>query len=205
MKIKAFPRIAIVSALVLLSGCASYRASSLDSLSGAMIQSSSSKTNEQIMVSAKAFDPMDCKHYLGRNVLREGYQPVQLFIQNNSDKNYIVSLDRLSLPHAYPEQVAKTVHTSTMARVLGYGIPGVLIAWPLIIPAVLDGIKSSEANDALDMDFHIKSARQEQIVAPRSYFNKLVFVDKNLYQPDFTLTLIEQETKKEELFHIVAG
>jgi hypothetical protein len=107
-----------------------------------------------VKVAAKAFDKMDCKRYLDRDVIKKGYQPVQLFIQNNSDKNYLLSLNRLSLPYVRPEEVARTVHTSTMGRILGYGIPGIVIAWPLIIPAVVDGVKSSEANEALDKDFY---------------------------------------------------
>ena len=193
------------SALLLLSGCASYHANSLNNLSSAITsQACHSKIND-IAIAAKAFDKMDCKRYLDRDVLRKGYQPVQLYIQNNSDRSYVLSLNRLSLPYAGPEEVARTVHTSTVGRVLGYGIPGIILAWPLVIPAVVDGIKSSDANEALDMDFYIKTAKEDQIIAPHSHFNKLIFVDACEYQSNFTLTLIDQESKKEEIFHIAAS
>jgi hypothetical protein len=205
MKTKSFSFIAISSALILLTGCASYRAASLDHLSSNSVQSST--LSSDIVVSAKAFDTLDCKRYLDRDVIREGYQPVQLFIHNNSNKSYEFSLDRISLPYAPPEFVARTVHTSTAGRICAYGIPGLIVpfAFPLIIPAVVDGIKSSEANEALDMDFYAKSVKNSQIVAPHSYFNKLIFVDRNEYQPSFSLTLIDQDSKKEETFNIVAG
>jgi hypothetical protein len=203
MKAKSFSFIAISSALIFLTGCASYRASSLDHLHSNT--ASQPAPYSGVMITAKAFNSMDCKRYLDRNVLREGYQPVQLFIQNNSNKSYLFSLNRISLPYAIPEQVASTVHTSTMGRILGYGIPGVIIAWPLIIPAVVDGIKSSEANAALDIDFYAKSAKQSEIVGPHSYLNKLIFVDRSSYQSQFSLTLIDQDSNKEEIFTIAAS
>src|SRR5690349_14684883 len=141
MKTKSLSFIAISSALIFLTGCASYRAASLDPIYSN--SASQPAPSSGIVVTAKAFDSSDCKRYLDRNVLREGYQPVQLYIQNNSSKSYIFSLNRFSLPFARPEQVASTVHTSTMGRALGYGIPGVLVAWPLIIPAVVDAMRSS--------------------------------------------------------------
>ena len=109
----------------------------------------------------------------------------------------------MSSPHASPEEVARTVHTSTLGRILGYGIPGLVIVWPLIIPAVVDGIKSSEANEALDMDFYTKTA-SDRMIAPHSNFNRLVFVPYGEYQSNFTLTLIDQESKKEKTFAVTA-
>lgn len=206
MKSKLFSVVMSVSALILLSGCANYRANSLNTLySESLMQESHSKTEGDITILAKAFDTMDCKRYLDRDVIRRGYQPVQLYIQNNSDKFYFFALNRLSLPYVQPEEVAKTVHTSTIGRVLGYGIPGIVIAWPLIIPAVVDGIKSSEANDLLDKDFYSKSVKEEQIVPPHSCLNKIIFFDVNDYQSNFTLRLIETESKKEELFNLSAS
>lgn len=205
MKSKSISFIAITSAMMLLAGCASYRAASLDPLSSNAVHSSTPSSD--LVITAKAFDTLDCKRYLDRNVIKEGYQPVQLYIHNNSNKSYEVSLSRISLPHAPPEFVARTVHTSTAGRICAYGIPGLIVpfAFPLIIPAVVDGIKSSEANDALDIDFYAKSVKTSQIVAPHSYFNKLIFVDRNEYQPHFSLTLIDLDSRKEETFNIVAG
>src|ERR1700690_3137595 len=144
--------------LLLLSGCATYHATSLNTLSSEMmIQATHSKSND-VKIIAKAFDKVDCKRYLDRDVIQKGYRPIQLYIQNNSDKSYEFSLHRLSLSSASSEEVARSVHTSTVGRVLGYGIPGLVIAWPLVIPAVVDGIKSTEANEALDRDFYAKTA-----------------------------------------------
>lgn len=184
-KIFFFP---LAIAMFLLSGCASYNAFPLET---PIIQSCSQK-NEDILISATPFNKADCKRYLDRDVLSKGYQPVQLFIQNASDKNYAFSLQRISLSCARPEEVADKVHTDTAGRAAGYGA-GAIFLWPLAIPAIVDGVKSSNANEALDNDFSAKTAR-DQIIPPHSYFNKLIFVPVKEYQSAFTITLMDQES-----------
>lgn len=205
MKTKLFSSVVISSAATLfLTGCASYNAASLNSLSPEVFfQSSASGKKEDVVIAAKVFNKMDCKRYLDRDVLNKGYQPLQLCIQNNSDKSYAFSLNRISLPCVRSEEVAEKVHTSTIGRVLGYGIPGLLIAWPLVIPSIVDGIKSSEANEMLDSDFSSKTAR-DQIISPYSQFNKVIFVPKGEYQSSFVITIVDLESNQPKSFNITA-
>ncbi len=205
MKTK-LPHIIVISLMAtsLLSGCASYKAASLNGLSSeAAISSSFFARKDDVVVVAKAFNKADCKRYLDRDVLKKGYQPVHLYIQNNSDNSYAFALNRISLPCASYESVTTKVHTSTIGRVLGYGIPGLLIAWPLVIPAVVDGIKSSEANELLDNDFASKTAR-DQIILPHSYLNKVFFVPIAEYQSSFTITIMDQESNQPKNFNVTA-
>ena len=88
-----------------------------------------------------------------------------------------------------PEEVAEQVHTSTVARAAGYGAAA-LIFWPFAIPAVVDGVKSAQANDALDDDFCTKSAK-DQIIAPHSHVNMLMFVPMQCYNSTFHVTLVD--------------
>ncbi len=110
------------------------------------------------------------------------------------------SLNRISLSAARPEEVAEKVHTSTVGRAAGYGV-GALFLWPLAIPAIVDGIKSSDANDALDNDFSAKVAH-DQVIFRHSHFNKIIFVPVNEYQPAFKVTLIEQDSNKPKIFNV---
>lgn len=185
---------------LLLAGCASYHAAPLSQLSPDVIQSRSTK-NQDVLIAAKAFDRMDCKRYLDRDVIRQGYRPVQLYIRNNTDKNYIFALNRMGLPLARPEEVAQRVHTSTVGRAIGYGV-GSLILWPLIIPAIVDGMGSAEANTLLDADFYSKTAK-DQVIAGHSHLNTLVFVPNFGFKSEFTLTLIDQESAEPRSFDVV--
>ena len=152
----------------------------------------SASAEKDVVATAKAFNKSDCKRYLDRDVIAEGYQPIQLYIENKSDKPYSFALSRVSLPVAQPEEVAQTVHTSTVGRAVGYGV-GAIFLWPLAIPAIVDGVKSAEANDHLDVDYSSKAAR-DQVIQPHSHFNKLLFVPVNGYQSSFTVTLMDQNS-----------
>ncbi len=190
----------IVLSVGYLSGCARYNARSLNSLSSDLMTTSKSKG---VGVVARTFTQADCKRYLDRDVINEGYQPVQVYLQNNTAKSYSFSLNRISLPHAAPEEVAEKVHTSTAGRVAGYGA-GALILWPLVIPAIVDGVMSSQANERLDNDFYSKAAK-DQVVNPYSHINTLIFVPCSSYVNDFTITLIDQETNEPVLLNVTAS
>ena len=187
--------------LLVLTSCASYRSSLLNNPSQGIVNYSSVK-KDNLVVIAKEFDKDDCRRYLDRDVIAKGYQPVQLYIRNNSEKDFYFSIDNVSLPCVSATEVARRVHTSTFGRVLGYGV-GALFLWPLAIPAVVDGIRSSEANEALDRDFASKAAKEAMIFRGLS-LNKLIFVRREDYQNNFQVTLIDQETKTPSTFNLEA-
>lgn len=195
--------IAASSVLLTLTGCASYNASPLNMLSTEMMLSHSDPDvkNSNLLVVAKSFSKEDCERYLDRDVIRKGYQPVQLFIQNNSNKDYHFSLNRISMPSAKPDEVAKKVHTNTAGRATGYAVAGLLTSGLLFIPAIVDGIGSANANEALDYDFSTKVA-QDQTIYSHSHFNKLLFVPVSAYEQILSITLIDKETSLPETIKV---
>jgi len=189
---------ATLCASLTLTSCASYRASALCIPSPDLLQNTAQ--TDKIKIVSKTFSKEDCYQFLDRNVLVKGYQPVQLYIQNNSGESYNFSLERISLPIASPDEVAEKVHTSTVGRAVGYGA-GALILWPLAIPAIVDGVGSHNANEALDRDFTSKAARN-MVLFPYSSLNMIVFVPIQGYQDSFSLTLVNQKTAKPKTFQI---
>ncbi len=203
MKKISLPAAAASALLILMTSCASYTASPLSSLSSelGLFQSSDGTIKNDLFITARAFNRADCKRFLDRDVIAEGYQPVQLFIHNSSDKEFLFALDRVGVSLARSEEVADRVHTSTIGRAAGYGI-GALFLWPLAIPAIVDSIKSANANDALDIDFSAKTAR-DQVIFRRSSFNKILFIPTNEYQSNFTLTLIDQASNEPQTMNVM--
>ena len=183
--------------LILLSSCASYRASSLETMSSG--SSSYSLQGEGVTIAAKVFTKADCKRYLDRNTIAKGYQPVQLYIQNNTKEDFLFSLDHLSVSPIDPITVAKSVHTSTALRVATYSILGVFTCGLFFIPAAVDGIKSSEANTDLDEDFLAKTATS-QLIQRYSSYSKLLFIPSHEKNRAFTVTLINQKTNEPQTF-----
>jgi hypothetical protein len=186
----------IYSTLILLTGCASYNASTLSMLpQDTAIQA---KEDSNVLVSWKAFDKEDCKTYLDRDVISEGYIPVQMTIRNNSNDPMYFSPSNFSTPISSADEVAYKVHTSTGGRIAAWGIGG-LIFFPLLVPAVVDGVGSANANDALDADYAAK-ALKEHTIQPNSSFNGVVFIPKQYAEDKIDMFLVNMKTNKKVAF-----
>lgn len=169
-----------------ISGCARYSARPLNRL---VIGVPTQTPKSSVSFTYKVFSRSDCRRYLDRNVISKGYQPIHITFTNNSDRSLYFSLASFSFPCVTPEEVARKVHTSTVGRAVGYGVAGLFI-WPFLIPAVVDGVGSHEANKELDADF-INKSLHDQVVHPYSTINGLIFVPRASFNEDFTFTLTE--------------
>ncbi|MES2200296.1 MAG: hypothetical protein V4489_09045 [Chlamydiota bacterium] len=187
--------------LLLCSGCASYRAASLSALSPQFVKESEEVPG--ISIGCKSFSAEDCVTYLDRDVIKKGYQPIELTFYNQTDKSYFFSSDKMSIPCTPPQKVADKVHTSTAGRVVGYTVGAVLIP-TLIIPAVVDGICSYKANKRLDKDYQTKSAEYFAI-PPYSYKETLLFVAHGDFSPNFQVSLLEQDTQVLKTLNVTAS
>ena len=190
MKIRNFLNLSLVVSSLFLGGCARYDVQPLHKL----LSVSTNQDEGVVSFSYKIFDRNDCKRFLDRNVLAAGYQPIQITIVNNSDSSVEFSKTRFSLPYVSAEEIAHKVHTSTLARASSYGV-GALFLWPLAIPAVVDGVMSSEANSKLDGDFARKEL-QDQIINPHSSIDGLIFVSSGSIVSEFSFTLIDAISKE---------
>lgn len=82
----------------------------------------------------------------------------------------------LSKQTAPAEEVAKECGFSTVGRATAYGVAGLFI-WPLLIPAVVDGVGSSQANVKMEDDYMYKENKDDRI-QPNGLLNGVVFLDK---------------------------
>ena len=194
--------IIVISILLMLApyGCATYKAAPLPILQPEFAPYS--ETIDGVTLSCKTLSEAECKKYFDRDIIDKGYQPVQLSIKNDTKKYILFSNQGVSLPVCSPEEVAEKVHTSTAGRAAGYGVAGIFI-WPLLIPAVVDGISSSQANTNLDRDFSDKNMEQI-IINPFGTHSGIIFISNNDFQDSFFVSLVDKETK-EKLEYNVRG
>jgi len=178
-----------VGSLLLLAGCAKYKAMPLPQLSHYA-------GKHGVSLAHKAFNVTESKMYLGRDVLKKGYQPVQITITNTTDHTYQVSQSSLSMPVANADFVAQKAHTNTTGRAVGYGTAAVLSCGLFAIPAIVDGIGSSKANEQLDMDYSAKMLRLDGVIRPHSTVSGVVFVPRGAYTGDFTFTVVDTDSNK---------
>ena len=187
-----------VSFLIVTSGCATYKAGTLPVLQPEFAAYSDSK--DGVTINVNALTTADSQRIFDRDILAKGYQPIQITIDNDSDKYILFSAQGIGLPVATPQEVADKVHTSTVGRAAAYGVAG-LIVWPFLIPAVVDGVGSSQANEKLDRDFAEKAVGQV-VIQPYAKHNGVVFVQKEEYQDSFVVTPVERATKRKLTFRV---
>ena len=182
-----------------LYGCASYKPAPMTSLQPEFAPYS--ETIENVTLACKALSREDCKRFFDRNIIDKGYQPVQMTIVNDSPKYIFFSSQGISMPVCSPQEVAEKCHTSTVGRAAGYGVAGLFI-WPLLVPAVVDGVSSSQANTKLDRDFNEKNLEQ-MVINPYATHNGVVFFSKTDYQDSFFVRLVDKETTRKLEYHVV--
>ncbi len=102
---------------LLLVGCAKYKPHPFLEPNSKCIE------KDNVKVSTVLLDEKDCKYYFDREILKHGFQPVQIYLENNSDKNFILNAADINKPIAPRAHVAKALHYNTK----WYATPGIIV------------------------------------------------------------------------------
>ena len=199
-KLNVICSLTLLLVLIVFSGCAKYQPGVLTNLQPEFAPFSETKSG--ITLSVRKLTSADSKRILNRDVIKKGYQPIQITINNDTKKYILFSNQGVNLPTVSAQEVADKVHTSTVGRAATYGVAG-LILWPLLIPAVVDGVGSSQANEQLDRDYGAKVMNQ-MVIQPYANHNGLIFVPVSEFQDSFEIILVDRETK-EKISYRVTG
>ncbi len=174
-----------------------YKASAIPSL---FFKGESFSDSAQIQIAAKAYNREETEEILHSDLQKWGYQPIQITVDNQSSESYTISPKNISLNSVSPKDVAKVVIKASIPRSIGLKAAG-FIFWPFMIPSTIEGIHTLRSYNAMKKDLRAKSVKDET-VAPYSVFHRLVFVKKEQYQDSFDITLVNQETQQESIFHV---
>ena len=181
----------LASFCFLLVGCAKYRPHPL--------QRPMVKTEEQhdVKVSATLLKEQDCSYYFSRRVIDKGYQPIQLCIRNNSANSYVFDSSSLNVQIEERDFMVKLLQLDTAKRVAPYAITGLFLGL-FLIPAIVEGVKSSQANKELDRDFskRVISSNSRVVIAPDSSFNRVMFVRADNMNHELAVELVCRKTKE---------
>jgi hypothetical protein len=188
--------LAAVLIVVLFSGCAGYKAVAIPKLQPEF--AANAQKQNDVVVAVRVFTVDDCRRYFDYDIIGGGYQPIQIGVDNQSKEYWLLSKNGISQPSVPPEEVATACHRSTVGRATAYGV-GALFLWPLAIPAVVDGVKSSNANTRMDSDFAAKGL-QDSVIQPFNTVNGIIFVPVAECRPDLTINLINKETRDKLTF-----
>lgn len=163
----------------------------LQSISAQMLPSFS-LNDAQVLIHAQVMTSSDSKNNFGHDLLSRGIKPLHLTIQNNTAHAYSMCESSVDLPSVSARAVTSKIMRSSLARTIGYKIAGFLF-WPFAIPGTIDGIRGMIHQKRLKADITAKSMKQE-VLAPYSTFNRVLFVPDGKLKEHFQITLIDLET-----------
>ncbi|MGM0440362.1 MAG: hypothetical protein ACQEP8_04525 [Chlamydiota bacterium] len=145
---------------ILLQGCASYQASALPSAD--VMSFSNNQEQDNLHAAVKFFNAAESKKMFGTSDVYSRYQPVYIVIDNRTKDAYEFKKRMLNKTTIPAEEVAAECGFSTAGRATAYGVAG-LFVWPLLIPAVVDGVGSANANERMGNDYMNKEINDERI------------------------------------------
>ncbi|MEI8329547.1 MAG: hypothetical protein WCG14_06085 [Chlamydiia bacterium] len=153
-----------------------------------------------IQVVAKAYTPEESTKFLNKNLLRKGYQPVQITIQNNSSQEYSLSSGSVGLPTASPSKVTMKLMQSAIPRGIAFRIASFFF-WPFMVPSTIDSIITMKTYQSIKNDLQSKLVKKE-VIAPYSIYNRIVFVPIDQFKDSFDVSLIELQSLRPQVIHV---
>lgn len=149
-----------------------------------------------LKISAKTYDATLSQNYLNHDLVRKGYTPVELKVQNNSAESYALSAASVALPNATASEVTWSVTKSAIPRGIAFKIAS-LFFWPLMIPSTIDSIITYKAHTTLKKDLEAKALKeQDEIVTPYTTVTRVLFVHTDGYYKDFSVSLEDVDSKE---------
>jgi len=142
-----------------------------------------------VHIRAKAYNVEECRAYLKRNLLSKGLNPIQVTIQNNTEKSYILSKEGVDLPDLSPAAVAHTVNRGYIPRSIAFKVAAFFF-WPFMIPGAIDTVLTLRNHFELKGDYAAKSVKEEgELLLPYSTTHRVIFVRNQHLTEQFTLYL----------------
>lgn len=148
------------------------------------------KEKNQVEIAAREFTAAEFKRYFDTSVDCSKVVPLQLFVHNKSDKTLILNAQSLNINLLKVADVKRKLHRNTIGRTVIYGAAGVVL-WPLLIPAVVDGVKSHKANKEIDADMeHYAFGSDTRVeIRPGMAVNKIMFAERQSFKHDLQVYL----------------
>jgi hypothetical protein len=147
----------------------------------------------------KFYSAQESSRLLSRDLLRMGYQPIQISIYNDTDQTWQLAPDQVSLPSVSGNKIAKKIFKKGLWRSLIYKVGG-LFFWPLMVPGVVDNIHTVISYRGAKKSLTAKGL-SEELIAPYSTVHRVLYVPLDRLVSSFGLTLIAADATEQICFH----
>ena len=150
------------------------------------------------MAAAYFFNATESKKTFGVGKVYRLYQPVFIAINNRTTDTYTFRRESMKPASVSAEDVAKECKFSTAWRAGTYGVMGLFLL-PLIIPAIVDGIGSAQANKEMKTDYLLKEIPNGEIDPGAALFG-VAFVERKNYDGTLTISLKDVNRTDEKFY-----
>lgn len=161
------------------------------------------ETQARVMVRVKPLRDFECSYYFDNRLVSRGIQPIQLFVENDSDSYYVLDAEDISFELLGKKDVGAVLYKNIFGRSLVWLVGTVAVFWKVFLPIfIVDTLLCLQANKEMSNDISSLSVNPKEkiVIAPHSRIHKVLFVSADSYYHHLALSLTEQETEKKLRF-----
>lgn len=195
---KAINFTVLLAGIVLLAGCGYHRPQAVLTPP----TEGQEQTIKDVLVRLKPLRDFECSYYFDNRLVSRGIQPIQLYIQNDSDRYYVLDGKEIALDLMGKRDVGAVLYKNVIGRSIVWLTGTIAFLWKLFLPILLvDALFCMQANKEISNDIGsiCINPKQKLVIAPRSRTHKVLFVPVDSYHHHATVTLREQDKEDAEL------
>jgi hypothetical protein len=144
----------------------------------------------KLVVTSKAYTVEDSKKHLKKNLIKFGFQPVQITIHNNTSHSYSIASSGVEIPVATAADIVSKVARSAIPRAIGFKAASLLF-WPFNIASTIDGLKGLKDNAKLRRDLSARSFKGGETILPYSIVSRVLFIPAGKFKSLFNIQMFD--------------
>ena len=160
-------------------------------------------TIDKVSIRIKPLRDFECAHFFDNRLVSRGVQPIQVYVQNNTETFYVLNGENISLPLLGKRSVGAVLYKNIIARSLVWTIGTVAVLWQVFLPILIaDVLFSMQANKNIksDIDSIAMRPKDKVVVPPGGRVHKILFVESGEYHHHMSITLTKEQEDGELLF-----
>lgn len=204
MKFRLLKSCVVVAILIFLAGCGPRDTRYMPKVNAGKSAVVASHKGD-VVVTAHLMSRSECDTYFGFDVIKEGYRPLVLKIDNAGLHSYTLRPSYIPLPRVSGKEISYHMHYDTYQRVVWLAIPSLLFVWELIPFVVVPyGLACRHYNSKTTRNIRKNTLRRTETlhIAPHEKLEKFIFVPDNAFVPQFDLKLHNETLGTVEVFRV---
>ncbi len=134
----------------------------------------------------------DCEKYLSKDLLKKGFQPIQVIIHNNTANTYSICPSSIDMKTATAKEVITKIKIGTIPKKVGYSVAGFFL-WPVSVFSTIESLVHAKSLKQLESGINAKLVR-DGVIEPYTTTARIILVQKEELKKEFDIHLIDLGT-----------